>query len=420
MPPLKVAIAGLGTIGALLVERLTRQAEFIAHAAARQVELVAVSARKPRDYGSAVINNPLDLAQRQNVGVVIELMGGADGIAHDLVKAALAHGKHVITANKSLLAEHGMELAQLAEQQGLCLNYEAAIASGIPIVKSLRESLIGIEINQIHTILNGTSNYILCQMADEKISFQEALATAQQQGYAEADPHLDISGEDAAHKLKLLMSLAFGCRLSDIPTQGIQDIHSLDIGLAHQMGYAIKLIAHAQKNGEYISGAVRPMLVPLESRLAQSRGTHNVIALYSHHNHLCLEGEGAGAYPASNGVLADIVDIARGMRLPVFGVPVQQLAPRLVKEQAQPSAFYLRVLVMDRAGSMAGIAQLMAACDISLASVSQPPLDKKEQSAPIAMMTHPVLEDKIEQALAKLAASQVVIAPPLAIKIADG
>ena len=360
-----------------------------------------MSARHRRDIGVAFVADPLDLTSRDDVDIIVELIGGADGIAHDLIARALDNGKHVVTANKALLAAHGMALAKRAEANGLALNYEAAIASGVPIVKILRESLAGIDITRISGILNGTSNYILSHMAEDGVSFAEALADAQRLGYAEADPHLDISGEDAAHKLSLLMRLAFGAAPAHIPTSGIETIDSIDIQLAHHMGYAIKLIAYAEAR----RGAVCPMLVPLTSKLAQSVGTDNVIRLESRSSHLCLEGEGAGAEPTANSVIADIIDIARDIHLPVFGRPVAELTADAAPSPPPPAAFYLRAFAVDRPGSMAAIANMMAACDISLAGIHQPELAHAGSAAPIALITHPIGADKIAAALAALAQS---------------
>ena len=318
-----------------------------------------------------------------------------------------------------------MALAGLAEAQGVALNYEAAIAASVPVVKTLRESLAGERIDEVSGILNGTCNYILCEMEKTGRSFDVILAEAQRRGYAEADPSFDIEGEDAAHKLSLLASLAFGCGLLPVATQGISDIGALDIQLARDMGYCIRLIASACRRGGEIECSVRPALVLGSGRLARVEGTRNAVRLESTAGRLLLEGEGAGARPTASAVCADIIDIARGRILPVFGVWVDDLTVQGSLSQTGSSAFYLRLFARDRAGSMAAIMSAMAAADISLAGVHQPAPegeganDQEQAAAPVALMTHKVSQGHIDNALDRLAQLGEVAAKPLAMRIEE-
>ena len=424
---MRLGVAGLGTVGGALVRQLTDDKAQIAQRAQCEIELVAVSARKPREVGAAAfIDDPLALAARDDIDCVVELIGG-ETVAYQLVEAALKNGKHVITANKALLAHHGMALASLAEAQGVALNYEAAIAASVPVVKTLRESLAGERIDEVSGILNGTCNYILCEMEKTGRSFDVILAEAQHRGYAEADPSFDIEGEDAAHKLSLLASLAFGCGLLPVATQGISDIGVLDIQLARDMGYRIRLIASACRRGGEIECSVRPALVLGSGRLARVEGTRNAVRLESTAGRLLLEGEGAGARPTASAVCADIIDVARGRILPVFGVWVDDLTVQGSLSQTGSSAFYLRLFARDRAGSMAAIMSAMAAADISLAGVHQPApegegANDQEQAAaaaPVALMTHKVSQGHIDNALDRLAQLEEVAAKPLAMRIEE-
>lgn len=417
--PLRLGIAGLGTVGAELVRQLHRDKKSLARRADRPIEMVAVSARTPKELGVELpfCENPLSLAERDDIDLVVEVMGG-EGIAYELVQKALQSGKHVVTANKALLASRGLSLAKIASAQGVALNFEAAIASGVPIVKTLRESFCGDEIYQLKGILNGTSNYILCQMADLGVSFDEALQEAQDLGYAEADPSFDIYGDDAMHKLKLLIFLAFGVELENIPQQGIDKVEQLDIKMAQDLSYAIRLLAYAKHSDAGISASVEPVLVALGTKLSQSSGTENMIGIATNKRNLFLEGEGAGAAPTAASVVADIVDIARGFVLEPFGIGASGKFTRQAASVPDlPSAFYIRSFVADRAGSMAAMTNIMARHEISLSMINQPQPLREEKLAAAVFITHPVGREKLDKALASLAKLEQVVSAPLAIKI---
>ncbi len=427
MRRLRLGVAGLGTVGGALVRQLVADKAQLSRRAQCDIELVVVSARRTRrahDVGAEFVADPVALASRDDVDCVVELIGG-EAVAREVVEIALSKGKHVITANKALLAHHGMELARLAEQQGVALNYEAAVAAAIPVVKILRESRTADAVKEISGILNGTCNYILCEMEKTGRSFEVILAEAQAAGYAEADPSFDVRGEDAAHKLALLTSLAFGCVLSQVETQGIENIGALDIKLAGDMGYRVRLVASSRLRGDRVESAVCPALVPRAGRLAQIDGAGNAVFVQSMAGALLLEGAGAGALPTASAVMADILDVARGQILPVFGIPVDELrgvvSPATIAEKSSGpmAAFYLRLFARDRAGSMAAILQEMASADISLAGVNQPAVDDEQDHAPVALLTHRVSQQHIDRALAGLAALGEVVAKPLALRIEE-
>lgn len=423
MGVLRIGVCGLGTVGAEVVAQLQNIVSE-KQIMARQIELVAVSARTKRDLENVeFVPNPLDLASREDIDLVVELIGGENNIAYDLVKTALENGKHVVSANKALLAKHGVELAKLAEAKGLALNYEAAIAAAVPIVKMLREVMCGEEIYELKGILNGTSNYVLCQMADLGIRLDECLAEAKFMGYAEADPSFDIDGTDAAQKLKLLISLAFGCELLEVPTKGIEKVEPLDMKLADDLSYAIRLIAHAKKTDKGINAGVEPVLVALGTKFAQSSSTNNMIGVLSKVRHLFVEGEGAGAKPTASSVIADIFDIARNHIVPVFGIPAPQLVlQKTVSDYDDVSPFYIRSFVEDRAGAIAAMTNIMAQSNISLSGINQPPIERNlkienENLAPVVFITHPVTKTQINKAIKELGNLPQITTEVLAIKI---
>ena len=333
-PALKIAVAGLGTVGAATVQLLERQAEPVGLRAGRRIVVVAASARdRRRDRGvdlSAVrwYEDAAAMAADPEIDAVVELIGGADGFALDVVETALARGKHVVTANKALIAKHGLRLARRAEEAGVALAFEAAVAGGIPIIKTLRESLAGNRVSRIYGILNGTSNYILTTMRQSGREFAEVLAEAQKLGYAEADPSFDIDGVDAAHKLAILASLAFGRPVDadGVYTEGIRHVSRLDIGFADELGFRIKLLGIARLTEHGLEQRVHACMVPTGTPIAAVEGVFNaVVAEGDFVGRVVLEGRGAGATPTASAVAADLVDIAAGRRIAPFGVPAAAL-----------------------------------------------------------------------------------------------
>jgi homoserine dehydrogenase len=426
--PLRIAIAGLGTVGGSVAHILAARAGELAERAGRPLTLAMVSARdrkKPRAADLSHVpwaDDPLALVQCE-AEVVVELIGGEDGIARRLTEAALAAGRHVVTANKALLACHGAHLAGLAEQHGVTLRFEAAVAGGIPIVRSLREGLIAYGVNAVRGILNGTCNFILTQMEATGRTFAEVLAEAQKLGFAEADPSLDIEGGDTAHKLAILSSLAFGTvpALAAIHVQGISHITPQDIGFAREFGCRIKLLGVARRVGDTVDQRVNPAMVRLGTPLADVEGVFNaVVADAGEAGPYFFEGRGAGAAPTASAVIADIVDIARGARGPAFGRPAAKLKPLdPAPAAARSCAYYLRIQVLDVPGVLAEIARHLADWDVSIESMIQRGRSPGEPVA-IVMITHECPEAKLARALKTIAASDRVLSAPCMIPMEAG
>ena len=333
-PPFKIAIAGLGTVGSGVLQLLDRQADLLTQRSGRRIVVAAVSARdRRRDRGtdlSAVrwYEDAAAMAADPEIDVVVELIGGADGIARQVLDTALDHGKHVVTANKALMAQDGTRLAARAEESGLILGFEAAVAGGIPVIKGLREGLAGNRLERVYGILNGTSNYILTTMRESAHEFAEVLAEAQKLGYAEADPSFDIDGIDAAHKLAILASVGFGrpVDFNGVYTEGIRQVSRLDIDFAEELGYRIKLLGIARLTEEGLEQRVHPCMVPRATPIAAVEGVYNaVVAEGDFVGRVVLQGRGAGAFPTASAVAADIVDIAAGRHVPTFGLHTANL-----------------------------------------------------------------------------------------------
>jgi homoserine dehydrogenase len=435
--PLKLGIAGLGTVGAGLVQLFQEHGARLALALGREISIAGVSARsrqKKRSIaleGIAWFEEAERLAIDPGIDVFIELIGGEEGVARAAVEAALKAGKHVVTANKALLAKHGAELARLAEAQGVALKFEAAVAGGIPVIKTLREALAGNQIRRVYGILNGTCNYILTQMQEEHRAFAEVLKEAQDKGYAEADPTFDIGGFDTAHKLALLTSLAFGTKvaLDQIHVEGIQGISQADIEAADDLGYRIKLLGVALLTDSGIEQRVHPAMVPKHSAIAEVSGVTNCIAIDGDFvGNVLLAGPGAGAKATASAVAADVIDIARGGVGYAFGLPAAQLkAYRRARLGQHQGAYYVRLSVFDRPGAMASIAGRMAERGVSLESIVQrrprwalPGIDAKPKpGAPTAvvLITHETTEEAIRAALNAIHADGNVSEPPQMVRI---
>lgn len=419
--PLRIAIAGLGTVGGGVVKTLLAERDALAARAGRQLEVVAVSARhRGKVRGFAVENfhaDPLALA-KSDADVVVELIGGADGVALKLIEAALANGKHVVSANKALLARHGKALAQLAERNKLQLKFEAAVAGGIPIVQTLREGLIAYDVVAVKGILNGTCNYVLTEMEATGAGFAQILKEAQVLGYAEADPTLDVGGGDTAHKLALLSSLAFGVApdLSAMTVEGIEHITPADIHFASEFGFRIKLLGVARRTAAGIDQKVHPAMVRARSPLANVDGSANGILVDAGQaGPFFFSGRGAGEAPTASAVIADLAEIARGSHTSVFGRPADSLQDfRSGSVDAALSPWYLRFEVRDVPGVLAEIAGHLAQSGVSIESMIQ---RGRHQSAPVAivMITHETHQSAVERALQAIATSDKVRARPCMI-----
>jgi homoserine dehydrogenase len=436
MDGLKLGVAGVGTVGSGLLRLLAARQESLAVRAGRPIEVVAISARnrqKNRDADISkfrFVDDPVALATDPATNVFVELIGGEDGVAKRAIEAALDSGKHVVTANKALLAHHGSSLAALAEQNGVALNFEAAVAGGIPVVKVIRESLQGNDISRVYGILNGTCNYILSLMEKEGRGFADVLQEAQAQGYAEADPTFDIGGFDTAHKLALLTSLAFGTRTSfeSVYVEGIESISPADIKAADDLGYRIKLLGVAVRTDSGIEQRVHPSMVPKHTAIAEVDGVSNCVAIDGDFvGDVMLIGPGAGAGPTASAVMSDLIDIARGHILPPFGTKAEVLEPyKPAQMRAHEGGYYIRLSVYDRPGAFAAIATRMADQGISIESIRQRGLSagpseirRRQNGSPafVVMITHQTTEAAIRKALAAIEEDGHVDQMPQMIRI---
>lgn len=432
--PLRIGVAGLGNVGATLVRIIQKDGEELTRKLGRKITVTAVCARsRSRDRGIDASNlewfdDPVALAKSDGIDLFVELIGGEDGPALAAVKAALEIGRPVVTANKALLARHGVNLAKAAEESGAQLGFEAAVAGGIPVIKTLREGLGSARIARVYGIMNGTCNYILTRMGNEGISFAECLADAQKLGYAEADPTFDVEGFDTAHKLAILASLCFGCEIApdEIFVEGITRISQADIKVAGDLGYKIKLLGIAQRSADGIDQRVHPTLVPKTSAVAGVDGVLNAVALETDHVHeLLLAGPGAGGPPTASSVLSDILDIARGTRVPPLGVPSAELTPyRRAPIREHEGGYYIRLNVRDVPGAFAAIATRMGAAGISLESVIQrPDLRVSEpgvtgtESRTVVLLTHSTMEQTVRDALQAIKGDGFIVGDPQMIRI---
>jgi homoserine dehydrogenase len=426
--PLKIAVAGLGTVGAGTLQLLDRQAETVAMRAGRRIIVAAVSARdRRRDRGvdlSAVrwYEDAVAMAGDSEIDVVVELIGGADGVALSVVEAALAHGKHVVTANKALMAKEGTRLATSAEAANVALAFEAAVAGGIPVIKTLRESLAGNRLSRVYGILNGTSNYILTTMRESGREFAEVLAEAQKLGYAEADPSFDIDGVDAAHKLAILASVAFSrpVDLDGVHTEGIRHISRLDIDFAEELGFRIKLLGIARLTEHGLEQRVHPCMVRRGTPIAAVEGVFNaVVAEGDFVGRVVLEGRGAGAFPTASSVASDLIDIAAGRHVPTFGVPAEALAPTPgAPMERHQGAYYIRLMVVDQPGVIADVAAALRDEHVSLESMIQRGRAPGE-AVPVVLTTHGTVEAAMRRAIDRIAALDTVLEPPRLVRIED-
>jgi len=425
-PPLRVGIAGLGTVGAGVVRLLAENAEMIAARAGRAITVTAVSARdRARGRGISLdhlrwYDDAVALAAGPEIDVVVELIGGSEGPAKKLAEATIEAGRNLVTANKALLAVHGASLAEAAEAAGVCLAFEAAVAGGIPIIKTLREGLAGNRIFRIAGILNGTCNYILTVMREQKRDFADVLADAQALGYAEADPSFDIDGVDAAHKLAILAALAFGrpVDFSAVHVEGIRRISALDISFAEELAYRIKLLGIARETPDGVEVRVHPAMVPKTALLASVDGVFNaVMAEGDFVGTVFLQGRGAGAGPTASAVVADLIDIARGTKIPVWGASNGQLATTpSVPIAAHHGAYFLRLMVVDEPGVLADVTAILRDHGISLESMLQHGR-KPGEAVPIVLVTHETNEAAITAAIARIGKIAAVLEEPALIRI---
>jgi homoserine dehydrogenase len=433
--PLRVGIAGLGTVGAAVVRTIEEQARTLHARSGRGIRVVAVTARskaKKRTIdldGIDWVNSPLALANDPRIDCFVELMGGSGEPALSAIEAALKSGKSVVTANKALIAKHGLRLARAAEKHGGALNFEAAVGAAIPVIKTLREGLSGTGVNRVYGILNGTCNYILTRMEQEGLSFAECLKDAQRLGYAEANPSFDVDGHDTAQKLAILASLAFGTKVAQnaVYVEGISSIKPEDLRWAEELGFRVKLLGVAVRTAKGIEQRVHPTMVPKSSSIAQVMGVTNAVTIDGEGiPPITLVGPGAGGAATASAVVADIVDVARGIRAKPFGRPVERLrATSKAPMERHEGGYYIRLMARDLAGTAAAIATRLAQQKISIESIVQrhpdgvdPTLAKgKASPVPVILITYATSEDAVYRALEAVERDKVISGRPQVIRI---
>lgn len=426
--PLKVALAGLGTVGSGVIRLIDANRELIERRAGRPIEIVAVSARdRTKDRGVDIsrfqwVDDMTTLAEVSDADVIVELIGGSDGPALALARHTLAAGKAFVTANKAMIAHHGTHLAEIADGKGVALKFEAAVAGGIPVIKGLREGAAANEITRVYGILNGTCNYILTTMEKDGRDFAEVLAEAQALGYAEADPSFDIDGVDAAHKLSILASLSFGSTLdfSAVAVTGIRHVVAADIFEAEQLGFKVRLVGLAESNGHGLFQRVHPCLVPLTHPLAHVAGSLNaVVAEGNFVGRLLFQGAGAGDGPTASAVVADLIDVARSEFGTAFAMPVGAMSePQHADAGERVGRFFIRLNVEDRAGVLAEIATAMRDAGVSIESFIQRGVSGQD-GVVIALVTHECAEKCVTDALHRLSGSPSLTGSPMLMHILD-
>jgi homoserine dehydrogenase len=423
---LKLGIAGLGTVGVGVVKILDSHARLINQRSGRSIEIVAVSAKnrgkerkinlKKFAWESEITN----LARRADIDVFVELIGGEENPAKEAIEIALNSGKHVITANKALISKHGQQLAILAEKNNVSLKFEAAVAGGIPAIKTLIESLAGNKINRIMGVMNGTCNYILTRMESANLSYEKVFNEAKALGYLEADPTLDVGGIDASHKLSILSSIAFGTQIemNAIDTQGIEQITIQDIKHVRKMGYRIKLLGVSELTGEGLEQRMQPCLVPATSPIGQLENAMNMIIFDGDNSgQIILRGAGAGEGPTASAVMSDIIDVARGVYIPTFGCPAKDLTKSKKASTSTESAYYVRTKLKDAPGVLAKIASALGNNKISIDQMHQ--TQHADTAAPVFIVTHKTLPNTLSRALKEVVKTGVTMEDPVALRIEE-
>ena len=424
--PLRLGIAGLGTVGVGVVRILRKQAALLTARTGREISISAVSARsRDKDRGISLSDYAWEddaaaLAMRDDVDLYVELIGGDEGPALSSVTAALGAGKDVVTANKALLAMHGQTLAETAEANKSALRFEAAVAGGIPVIKALTEGLAGNEITRVMGVMNGSCNYILTRMEDAGLTYEEVFAEADALGYLEADPQLDVGGIDAAHKLAILSAIAFGTKpdFAGIELEGIERVTIEDIRAAADMGFKVKLLGVAQKTGRGLEQRMTPCLVPETSPLGQLQGGTNMVVLEGDAvEQIVLRGPGAGEGPTASAVVGDICDIARGFNLPVFGQPATSLQSAARAQSATPAPYYLRMNLQDKPGALAKVAAVLGESGVSIDRMRQYGHAAEQITAPVLIVTHKCTRSAIDVAMAALPSTGVLSGEPVVLRI---
>ena len=422
--PLRLGIAGLGTVGVGVIKIIQKKLSLLEARTGKQILISAVTAKsKTKDRGIDLSSyqwerDPVSLANREDIDVFIELIGGHEGAAKEAVEIAISKGKNVVTANKALLAHHGHELALKAEENGSLLRFEAAVAGGIPIIKSLTEGLAGNSISRIMGVMNGTCNYILTRMESSGLSYEEVFSEANELGYLEADPNLDIGGIDAAHKLSIMSSIAFGTKVdfNGVELDGIDKITINDIHQAADMGFRIKLLGVSQMTSSGLEQRMSPCLVPTNSPLGQLEGGTNMIVIEGDQvGQIVLRGAGAGEGPTASAVVSDIADLARGINFATFGQPAKTLKKAPSSKSQIPAPYYLRMLLHDEPGALAKITKILSQFNVSIDRMRQ--YGHEDKNAPVLIVTHEIKHEDLMTAIQELPNTKVLEAQPLAIRI---
>ncbi|WCR09261.1 homoserine dehydrogenase [Paracoccus stylophorae] len=425
--PLRLGIAGLGTVGIGVVKIVQKHAGLLAMRSGREVAITAVSARdrmKNRDADLSAYrweDDPMAVATADDVDLYVELIGGDNGIARDSIQAALRAGKDVVTANKALLAMHGQDLALLAEDLGRVIRFEAAVAGGIPVIKTMTESLAGNDIGRVMGVMNGTCNYILTRMESAGLPYEAVFEEARQLGYLEADPQLDVGGIDASHKLAILSAIAFGTQVDfdAVEIEGIERVSIDDIRRAADMGYRIKLLGVAQMTARGLEQRMSPCLVPADSPLGQLVGGTNMVVLEGDSvGQIVLRGAGAGEGPTASAVLSDIVEIARGVRMAMFGQPASRLKTARPARTAVPAAYYMRLELQDKPGALAKVASVLGDAGISIDRMRQYG-QHSDTSVPVLVVTHKTTPEAIDYAIQTLPRTGVLVSDPVELRIEE-
>ncbi len=421
---LKIAIAGLGTVGLGVIEIINKHSETLHKRSGKKFDIVAICAKSKNKKRSFNLKNfeweddLKNLSSRKDIDVVIELIGGSDGPALDLVKGALNAKKHVITANKALISKHGNELIKIAEEKKVSLKFEASVAGGIPCIKTLSESLSGNKINKIMGVLNGTCNYILTEMENKNESYENVFKEAQNLGYVETDPKLDIGGIDSAQKLAILSSIAFGTKIyyNSKNTNGIENINLEDIEFAKSMGYRIKLLSVSESTSKGIFQQTAPSLIPEKHIISKLDGGTNLVSIIGDSvEEIILQGPGAGKGPTASAVISDLVDIALENIRPVLGQHIDQLELPIRDLRKESSCYYLRFNLADEPGSLGKVAKILGSFKISIDRMRQ--IKHKGENAPIIMVTHISDIDNIKNALIDINKLDVCLSHPTMIRI---
>ncbi|MGB1236089.1 MAG: homoserine dehydrogenase [Planktomarina sp.] len=424
--PLRLGIAGLGTVGVGVIRMIRRNAKLIETRTGRSVVISAISARsKSKDRGVnldsyAWEDDPVKLATRDDVDVFVELMGGSDGPAKAATEAAIKAGKDVVTANKAMLAENGHGLAVMAEEAGQVIRYEAACAGGIPVVKALTEGLAANEVTRVLGVMNGTCNYILTRMEETGQGYNVLFKEADDLGYLEADPNLDVGGIDAGHKLAILASVAFGTKVdfANVTLEGIGSVTLDDIATAKDMGYRIKLLGVAQMTGRGLEQRMTPCLVPYNSALGQLEGGTNMVILEGGDSgQIVLRGAGAGEGPTASAVMSDVLDIARGLRLPTFGQPVDTLVESKPALSETPAPYYIRLTLQNKPGALAKVAAALGEAGVSIDRMRQQ--GQQDETAPVLIVTHKTSGQTMADMRDTFASSGVVDGDPVILRIEE-